>query len=108
MRKSSASVEYICNLMEGVEEIPTSDLLAGIPAWEEADGIPMFESEGDSLMPEGFKWETFPEYLNHIESLPHAIDFGANIPHSCVRAYVMGLDNAGVSICVLFSGGFFQ
>jgi N-acyl-D-amino-acid deacylase len=95
MRKSSASVEYICKLMEGVEEIPTSDLLAGIPAWEEAGGIPVYESIGDEMIPGGFQWETFPEFLDHIEALPHAIDFGANLAYSCVRAYVMGLENAG-------------
>ena len=95
MRKSAASVEYICKLMEGVEEIPTADLLAGIPAWKEAGGIPVYESVGDEMIPGGFQWETFPEFLDHIEALPHAIDFGANLPYSCVRAFVMGLDNAG-------------
>jgi N-acyl-D-aspartate/D-glutamate deacylase len=95
MRKSAASVEYICKLMEGVEEIPTSDLLAGIPAWKEAGGIPVYESVGDEMIPGGFQWETFGEFLDHIEALPHAIDFGANLPYSCVRAFVMGLENAG-------------
>ena len=46
-------------------------------------------------MPSGFQWETFPEFLNYIESLPHAIDFGSNLAYSCVRAYVLGLENAG-------------
>lgn len=128
MKKTSDSVAYICKLMEGVEEIPTPDLLAGLPpAWEDAvlgmsdsassagsaspqdgasgravgfeiEGLPAFASEGkegEDIIPGGFQWETFPEFLDHIESLPHAIDFGSNIPHSCVRAYVMGLQDAG-------------
>ena len=97
MRKSSASVEYMCKLMEGVEEIPTSDLLAGLPAWQRQGGIPVFESEGNSFMPDGFQWESFGDFLNHIEALPHAIDFGSNLAYSCVRAYVMGLENASGS-----------
>ena len=37
MKQTSDTVSYICNLMEGVEEIPTPDLLAGLPpAWEDA------------------------------------------------------------------------
>ena len=74
MKQTSDTVSYICNLMEGVEEIPTPDLLAGLPpAWEDAalggsdptasssrpkeatsgsavgfdiEGLPAFESEG--------------------------------------------------------------
>jgi N-acyl-D-amino-acid deacylase len=34
--------------------------------------------------------ETFPEYLDAIDALPHALDFGALIPHGAVRAYVIG------------------
>ena len=42
-----------------------------------------------------YRWETFSDYLEHIEGLPHAIDFGANLAFSCVRAFVMGIENAG-------------
>ena len=73
MRRTPQAVEYICALMEGVEEIPASDLVAGVP----------------------FLWESFSDFLNHIEALPHAIDFGANLAFSCVRAFVMGIENAG-------------
>jgi N-acyl-D-amino-acid deacylase len=60
--------DYLIQLMEGVEDIPGSALAEGIE----------------------WKWETFPEYLDAIEQLPHAIDFGAQVPHGSVRTYVMG------------------
>ena len=62
MRQSPEAIEYICHLMEGVEEIPTGDLKTGL----------------------GWNWEQFADYLNYIDT-PHAIDFGANLPHSCLR-----------------------
>src|SRR5207245_6091665 len=34
--------------------------------------------------------ETFPEYLDVIELMPHSIDIGTQVPHGAVRAYVMG------------------
>jgi len=60
--------DFLIQLMEGVEDIPGTALAEGI-RWE---------------------WETFPEYLDAIERIPHAIDFGAQVPHGAVRAYVMG------------------
>lgn len=60
--------DYLIELMEGVEDIPGAALSEGIE----------------------WKWETFPEYLDAIEALPHAIDFGAQVPHGPVRTYVMG------------------
>lgn len=60
--------DYLIQLMEGVEDIPGSALAEGIN-WD---------------------WETFPQYLDAIEKLPHAIDFGAQVPHGSVRTYVMG------------------
>lgn len=60
--------DYLIQLMEGVEDIPGTALAEGI-AWD---------------------WETFPEYLDAIERIPHAIDFGAQVPHGAVRTYVMG------------------
>jgi N-acyl-D-amino-acid deacylase len=60
--------DYLIQLMEGVEDIPGAALAEGIE----------------------WKWETFPEYLDAIESLPHAIDFAAQVPHGAVRTYVMG------------------
>ena len=35
-------------------------------------------------------WETFPEYLDHVERLPKGINYGAYIGHSALRMYVMG------------------
>lgn len=60
--------DYLIQLMEGVEDIPGAALAEGIE----------------------WNWETFPEYLDAIEKLPHAIDFGAQVPHGSVRTYVMG------------------
>jgi len=60
--------EWLIQLMEGVEDIPGTALAEGM-TWN---------------------WESFPEYLDAIDALPHALDFGALIPHGAVRAYVMG------------------
>jgi len=60
--------DYLIQLMEGVEDIPGTALAEGI-TWQ---------------------WESFPEYLEAIDSIPHAIDFGAQVPHGAVRTYVMG------------------
>ncbi len=60
--------EWLIKVMEGVEDIPGSVLSEGIQ-WD---------------------WETFPEYLDALERRPKALDIGAQIPHSAVRAYVMG------------------
>ncbi len=60
--------DWLIGLMEGVEDIPGAALAEGL-TWG---------------------WETFPEYLDVLESSPHAIDFGTQVPHGAVRAYVMG------------------
>ncbi len=60
--------EWLIQTMEGVEDIPGTALTEGID-WD---------------------WETFPEYLDALERKPHAIDFAAQVPHSALRAYVMG------------------
>tara|TARA_B100001121_G_C18700321_1_gene627369 strand:+ start:3192 stop:4907 length:1716 start_codon:yes stop_codon:yes gene_type:complete len=62
------SRDWLIGLMEGVEDIPGSALAIGMK-WE---------------------WESFPEYLDAIEKKPHAIDFGCQIAHGPLRAYVMG------------------
>ncbi|MSP61687.1 MAG: D-aminoacylase [Myxococcales bacterium] len=58
---------WLIRLMEGVEDIPGAALTEGI-RWG---------------------WETFPEYLDVLDRIPHAIDFGVSVPHGAVRAYVM-------------------
>ena len=60
--------DWLIGLMEGVEDIPGAALAEGI----------------------NWGWETFPEYMNAIEAERRAIDFGVQIPHGAVRAYVMG------------------
>ena len=60
--------DWLINLMEGVEDIPSAALAEGID-WQ---------------------WETFPEYLDALDKLPRALDIATQIPHGAVRAYVMG------------------
>jgi N-acyl-D-aspartate/D-glutamate deacylase len=60
--------EFLIELMEGVEDIPGVALTEGID----------------------WKWESFPEYLDALESRKRAIDVGVHVPHAPVRAYVLG------------------
>ena len=60
--------EWLIGLMEGVEDIPGTALHEGI-RWS---------------------WETFPEYLDAVASIPLALDVAALAPHGAIRAYVMG------------------
>ncbi|MDA3040359.1 MAG: amidohydrolase family protein [Actinomycetota bacterium] len=60
--------EFLISVMEGVEDIPGAALAEGVD----------------------FTWESFPEYLDAVEAIPHAIDIGAQMPHSALRVYVMG------------------
>lgn len=60
--------DWLINLMEGVEDIPGAAMHEGIK----------------------WGWESFPEYLDVLAKTPRAIDFGTQVPHGPVRAYVMG------------------
>lgn len=60
--------DQLIKLMEGVEDIPGTALHEGIK-WD---------------------WETFPEYMDAIEKLPHTIDFAVMVPHDPLRVYAMG------------------
>ena len=60
--------DFLIELMEGVEDIPGLALHEGID----------------------WTWETFPEYLDVLESKPRAIDIGTHVPHAPIRAYVLG------------------
>ena len=60
--------QRLIELMEGVEDIPGAALHEGL-SWD---------------------WQTFPEYLDALERLPHDIDFAAQVPHGAVRLHVMG------------------
>jgi N-acyl-D-aspartate/D-glutamate deacylase len=59
---------YLIDLMEGVEDIPGTVLAEGVK----------------------FNWESFPEYLDILDSTPKAIDIAAQVPHGVLRFYVMG------------------
>ncbi|MEY2909225.1 MAG: hypothetical protein RLZZ602_1748, partial [Pseudomonadota bacterium] len=60
--------DWLIGLMEGVEDIPGSALSEGMP----------------------WNWESFPDYMDALESMPRAVDVAAQVPHGAVRAYVMG------------------
>jgi N-acyl-D-aspartate/D-glutamate deacylase len=55
-------------MMDGVEDIPTETLTAGI----------------------NFEWESFAEYLDALSRMKRVLDVGTHVPHCAVRAYVMG------------------
>lgn len=63
--------DFLIELMEGVEDIPGSAL---------ADGI-------------DWAWESFPEYLDALDSKARALDVVAQIPHGALRTYVLGQAN---------------
>lgn len=60
--------ERLIALMEGVEDIPGSALAEGL-SWN---------------------WETFPEYMDALDGIPHTIDFCVQMTHDPLRVYVMG------------------
>ncbi len=60
--------DKLVELMEGVEDIPGTALSEGI-SWG---------------------WESFPEYMEVLDRMPHTIDFMAHVPHDALRVYVMG------------------
>ncbi|MBK7948115.1 MAG: amidohydrolase family protein [Deltaproteobacteria bacterium] len=65
-------------LMEGVEDIPAAVLEQGL-AWN---------------------WQSFPEYLDALETSRHAIGVVAQVPHAALRVFVMGergIDHAAVA-----------
>jgi N-acyl-D-amino-acid deacylase len=60
--------QLMIKLMEGVEDIPETVMADGIP-WE---------------------WESFPEYLDFLDTRHTDVDFATQLPHSPLRVYVMG------------------
>ena len=60
--------EWFARCLTAVEDIPTESMMSGIE----------------------WTWETFPEYLLHVDRMPKAINYGAYIGHSALRMYVMG------------------
>ena len=59
----------LIDIMEGVEDIPGSALVEGMP-WG--------------------AWESFPEYLDYLDTRKFSIDVGTQIAHGALRFYVMG------------------
>ncbi|MGH1491219.1 MAG: N-acyl-D-amino-acid deacylase family protein [Acidimicrobiales bacterium] len=59
----------LIELMEGVEDIPGSALHEGMD-WG--------------------SWQSFPEYMDYIDSRRYALDVGAQIAHGAVRFHAMG------------------
>ncbi|MCW5746525.1 MAG: amidohydrolase family protein [Alphaproteobacteria bacterium] len=59
---------WYARCLTAVEDIPTEAIMAGVD----------------------WRWESFPQYLDAIESFPKAINYGAYIGHSALRMYVMG------------------
>jgi N-acyl-D-aspartate/D-glutamate deacylase len=60
--------DRLIELMEGVEDIPGTALHEGLP----------------------WSWETFPQYLDFLDSLPRDIDLGTQVPHAPMRVHAMG------------------
>ncbi len=60
--------EWFARCLTAVEDIPTEAMLAGID----------------------WSWESFPEYLAKVETLPKGLNYGMYIGHSALRMYVMG------------------
>ncbi len=64
----SGDHELLIRLMEGVEDIPEAVMAAGVP----------------------WTWESFPQYLDVLETRRADIDFAAQLPHNPLRVFVMG------------------
>jgi N-acyl-D-aspartate/D-glutamate deacylase len=62
------SEDRLIKLMEGVEDIPGVALTEGVK----------------------FSWESFGDYLDALDAMPHSLDFMAMVPHDPLRMLVMG------------------
>ena len=60
--------DRLIRLMEGVEDIPGVALAEGVR----------------------FDWQSFPQYMDALERLPHSLDFLVQVPHDPLRMRVMG------------------
>jgi N-acyl-D-aspartate/D-glutamate deacylase len=60
--------EWFARCLTAVEDIPTESMLAGID----------------------WSWESFPEYLAKVDSLPKGLNYGMYLGHSALRMYAMG------------------
>ncbi len=64
----TGQAELLATAMESVEDIPASCILEGLP----------------------WNWNSFGEYLDSIEALPHGLNAGAYVGDVAVRLYVAG------------------
>jgi N-acyl-D-aspartate/D-glutamate deacylase len=64
----SGEQDRLIRLMEGVEDIPGVALAEGV----------------------SFNWQSFPQYMDALDALPHSLDFLVQVPHDPVRMLVMG------------------
>jgi N-acyl-D-aspartate/D-glutamate deacylase len=60
--------DWYARCLERVEDIPVESMKAGID----------------------WNWESFPEYLAHVERLPKGVNYGIFLGHDALRMYVMG------------------
>ena len=60
--------DMLVKLMEGVEDLPEVVLAEGLP----------------------WTWESFPSFLDALDSRPYDMDLVAQVPHAALRIHVMG------------------
>jgi len=60
--------DLLMTLMEGIEDIPIDAMREGLP-WQ---------------------WESFPDYLDFLETRRCDVDFATQVPHAAVRVWAMG------------------
>ena len=65
---TESDMDLVLRSIERAEDMTRAAILAGVP----------------------WRWETFPEYLDAVDSLPKAFNCAGYVGHSALRAHVMG------------------